>query len=65
MASKQKSVCEKCEVPIKSTHKHKCPNKDCGHIWEHGNDCMGDEKEHKCPQCGAMQWEKYLGNRRS
>lgn len=41
------------------SHKHKCPNPSCGHIWEHGNNCAGDPHAHECEKCGTEQWYKY------
>jgi predicted RNA-binding Zn-ribbon protein involved in translation (DUF1610 family) len=42
-------------------HRHKCPNGQCGHIWEHGNGCYGDDKAHTCPLCGWKQFDRYHG----
>lgn len=42
------------------THKHKCPNPQCGHVWEHGREAAGSQKAHECPKCGTEQWWKYI-----
>lgn len=39
-------------------HKHKC---NCGHVWEHSDNCGGDTKAHTCPNCGMEQWMRYYG----
>jgi hypothetical protein len=41
-------------------HRHRCGN--CHHIWEHSDDMMGNEEEHKCPECKEEQWTKYFGS---
>lgn len=40
-------------------HKHKCPS--CRCVWEHGDECGGNEIAHRCPQCGTEQFVKYGG----
>jgi predicted nucleic acid-binding Zn-ribbon protein len=43
-------------------HKHKCP--ECGYIWEHGEECGGNEAAHTCSQCGCNVfacWVRYEG----
>src|SRR5579871_2613340 len=47
------------------THKHKCPTKQCGFVWEHENGLeFGPEEdfeaEHRCPICGNPQYQKYF-----
>jgi len=41
------------------THKHKCFK--CGHIWEHGSNCINNKESHTCSECGAEVWNKYYG----
>ena len=38
-------------------HQHKCPH--CEVIWEHGANCAGAKKAHRCPECGTLEWQKY------
>ncbi len=40
-------------------HKHKCGS--CDTIWEHSDECGGNEAAHKCPRCGKEEWYKYIG----
>lgn len=46
---------------MSGTHKHRCPNQHCGHIWEHGNDNRGDTQAHTCQKCGSEQWGWHYG----
>ena len=41
-------------------HRHKC--RACGHVWEHGNSCFNQDKEHQCPKCNREEWVKYFGH---
>jgi predicted nucleic acid-binding Zn-ribbon protein len=41
------------------THRHKCPNRHCGHIWMHGDDMFCNVQAHRCPRCGTEQFNKY------
>lgn len=58
MESVSNCVAEK-PTKVVGTHKHKCPNPECCHVWEHGDDCKGIEEEHVCPKCNTIQWTKY------
>jgi hypothetical protein len=29
-------------------------------VWIHGEDKAGLIAEHKCPECGEVQWKKYM-----
>jgi hypothetical protein len=29
-------------------------------VWIHGDDKRGCAQAHKCPKCGAQEWEKWL-----
>jgi len=48
-------------IPIKEEdiHKHKCNN--CGHVWQHSDNCAGVTSEHTCPNCGNESWVRYNG----
>src|SRR5262249_22001052 len=46
---------------VNALHAHQC--KACAgngitSIWIHAEKCRGVEQAHKCPQCGALEWEK-------
>lgn len=47
-------------------HKHRCPRKGCGYVWEHDPKCLVSEKQydlaHHCPKCGAEQRMKFDGD---
>lgn len=49
-------------------HKHKCPNSNCAHIWQHSPKDFASSQEflngHSCPKCGAEQWEKHYDSRK-
>lgn len=38
-------------------HSHKCGA--CGLLWHHSNEMRGIPEAHKCPRCGAAQWQQY------
>lgn len=40
-------------------HRHKCPSKPCGHIWEHSDACAGSDEAHRCPRCQTEQRWRY------
>lgn len=40
--------CEACAARGKET------------VWIHSDDCVGVREAHKCPECGAFQWRKWM-----
>ncbi len=49
---------QKYESPL-GFHRHQCGK--CKYVWEHSNNCIGDDSKHKCPNCGEEEWVKYFG----
>lgn len=45
-----------------NTHKHKCFERGCGAVWRHGDECLGSDEAHKCPDCGVINTWKYHGS---
>lgn len=42
-------------------HRHSCAT--CGFIWEHADTCVGSNKAHLCPGCGADHcFNRYEGD---
>lgn len=44
-------------------HAHRCEN--CFKtgkqtVWIHGEECVGKVAAHTCPECGAVEWKKWL-----
>ena len=40
-------------------HEHECAW--CKIRWGHGKDSFGNVEEHRCPQCGRVEWDKAVG----
>lgn len=40
-----------------NTHRHKC--RSCNHIWEHPDECAGNEQAHTCSNCGTQTWVRH------
>lgn len=40
--------CEACAANGKQT------------VWIHSDDCLGVLAAHKCPECGTVQWRKWM-----
>ena len=44
-------------------HAHRCEH--CAKngkqtVWMHGDDCAGVIASHVCPECGQVQWKKWM-----
>lgn len=47
------------------THRHQCPRRDCGAVWEHDRVALVNMEAflagHRCPKCGAEQFLVLMG----
>lgn len=50
-----------CYVSPTGRHRHRCP--ECDFVWEHSDDCYGDQDRHVCPCCGECVFYRYHGTR--
>lgn len=51
---------ETVTVPMHAHRCMACADKGKNVVWIHGDDQAGVVQAHKCPQCGEVQWKKWL-----